>query len=183
MVHILDDFYFWRRIRLAKSQEVARPEPAASDARETRENAGLREFTEYMKEAAPNDDDPTFTVLEYWKPRVTDGLNMSGNVVLPARWPHVGLVARLYAGVDATSCQAERNFFGLKLTASDLRANMSPAKVEKTLFLRLNRHFIPRLGPILRGLDALGDERKSNTEAAVAAKNAAAGPTVVSLVV
>ena len=135
-----------------------------------------------MKEAAPNDDDPTFTVLE-WKPRVTDGLNKSGNVVLPARWPHVGLVARLYAGVDATSCQAERNFSALKLTASDLRANMSPAKVEKTLFLRLNRHLIPGLGQILRGLDALGDERKSNTEAAVAAKNAAAGPAVISLVV
>lgn len=116
------------RIRLAKSQEVARPEPAASDARETRENAGLREFTEYIKEAAPNDDDPTFTILEYWKPRVTDGLNKSGNVILPARWPHVGLVARLYAGVDATNCQAERNFAALKLTASDLRANMSPAR-------------------------------------------------------
>ena len=60
---------------------------------------------------------------------------------------------------------------------------MSPAKVEKTLFLRLNRHLIPGLGQILRGLDALGDERKSNTEAAVAAKNAAAGPAVISLVV
>ena len=97
--------------------------------------------------------------------------------------PYDEVWARLYAGVDATSCQAERNFSALKLTASDLRANRSPAKVERTLFLRLNRHLIPGLGQILRGLDAFGDERKSNTEAAVAAKNAAAGPTAVSLVV
>ena len=39
---------------------------------------------------------------------------------------------------------------------------------------------IPGLGKVLRDLDALTAERKSNKEAAVNAKNAAAGPTDVS---
>ena len=93
--------------------------------------------------------DPDFNVLQYWKPRAIDGLDASGTVILPARWPHVGLVARLYAGIDTTRCQAERNFSALKLAVSDLRASMSPTKVEQTLFLRLNRHLIPGLGEVL----------------------------------
>ena len=71
-------------------------------------------------------------------------------------------------------------FSALKLIVSDLRSNTSPAKVEKTIFLRLNKHLIPGLGKVLRDLDALTEERKSNKEAAVNAKNAAAGSTDVS---
>ena len=63
---------------------------------------------------------------------------------------------------------------------SDLRSNTSPVKVDKTIFLRLNKHLIPGLGKMLRDLDALTAERKSKTETAVNAKNAAAGPTDVS---
>ncbi|CAM9621870.1 unnamed protein product, partial [Hapterophycus canaliculatus] len=55
------------------------------------------------------------------------------------RWPHVGLVARLFAGIDTTSCQAEMNVSALKLVVRDLRSSTSPAKVEQTVFLRLNR--------------------------------------------
>ena len=101
-----------------------------------------------------------------WQFRAVGGLDKSGNVVVPARWPHVGLVARLYLGVDATSCQAERNFSALKLIVSDLRAKSSPGKVEKTIFLRLNKHLIPGLGKVLGDLDVLKDERKSSREAA-----------------
>ena len=154
------------KIRRAKSAKIARTETASSAVRETREDAALREYGEYMKEVALIDDDPAFTALEYWQPRAVDGLDKSGNVVVPAHWPHVGLVARLYLGVDTTSCQAERNFSALKLIVSDLRAKSSPGKVEKTIFLRLNKHLIPGLGKVLGDLDVLKDERKSSREAA-----------------
>ena len=168
------------KIRQAKSAKIARTETASSAVRETREDAALQEYGESIKEVALINDDPAFTALEYWKPRAVDGLDKSGNVVVPARWPHVGLVARLYLGVDATSCQAEKNFSTLKLIVSDLRAKSSPGKVEKTIFLRLNKHLIPGLSKVLRDLDALKDERKSSREAAVNAKGAPAGLTNVS---
>ena len=68
----------------------------------------------------------------------------------------------------------------MKLIVSDLRSNTSPAKVEKTIFLRLNKHFMPGLRKVSRYMGAFTAERESNKEAAVDAKNAAAGPTGVS---
>ena len=85
-------------------------------------------------------------------------------------------------GIDTTSCQAERNFSAVKLIVSDLRAKTSPEKVEKTIFLRLNRHLIPELGQVLTELDGLRDERKSKVEASVAAKNASAGQSDASAI-
>ncbi|CAM9608743.1 unnamed protein product [Pylaiella littoralis] len=81
-----------------------------------------------MKEAAAaNDDD--FDLLKYWNARGIDGVDAEGNVVVPAPWPHVGLLARLCAGVDTTSCQAERNFSALKKVLSDMRAGTLPRKM------------------------------------------------------
>ena len=169
-----------KKIRAAQKAKIARPDTASSAVRETRQHAALRKYEENRKEAAPFDTDSTFTPLEYWKPRAVNGLDKSRNVVVPARWPHVSLVARLHLGIDAASCQAERNVSALKLIVSDLRSNTSPDKVEKTIFLSLNKHLIPGLGKVLKDFDALTAERKSNKEAAVNAKNAAAGPTDVS---
>ena len=166
-------------IRAAQNAKIAQPDTASSAVRETRQDTPLCEYEEYRKKAALPDTDSTFTALEYWRPRAVDGLDKSGNIVVPADWPHVGLVARLHLGIDATSCQAERNFSALKLVVSDLHSHTSPAKVEKTIFLRLNTHLVPGLGKVLRDLDALTAERKSNKEAAVDAKNATAGPTDV----
>lgn len=48
----------------------------------------------YMKEAAPaNNSD--FDLIQYWTVRVVDGVDASGKVVVPARLPHVRLLARL----------------------------------------------------------------------------------------
>ncbi|CAN0395407.1 unnamed protein product, partial [Pylaiella littoralis] len=80
-------------------------------------------------------------VLEY--ARGVDGVDVAGNVVAPVRWPHLSLLARLYAGVDTTSCQAEGNFSALKQVLSDMRAGTLPRKIEQMLLLRLNRHLIP----------------------------------------
>ena len=97
------------KIRAGMNKEVARP-AGDVDAPELLKDASLREMVAYMKEAAPKNDSK-FDFLQYWEARGTDGVDPSGKVVVPARWPHMGLLARLYAGIDTTSCQAEKNLF------------------------------------------------------------------------
>ena len=82
-----------------------------------------------MKEAAPKNDSK-FDFLQYWEARGTDGVDPSGKVVMPACWPHIELLARLYAGMDTTSCQAERNFSALEQVLSDMRAGTLAHKAE-----------------------------------------------------
>ena len=99
------------RRKAQRDKKVARP-PGDVDASESRADVAEREFNAYMKEAAPSNSSD-FDLLQYWATRSVDGINPSGKVLVPARWPHIGLLARLYAGVDTTtSCQAERNFSG-----------------------------------------------------------------------
>ncbi|CAM9970799.1 unnamed protein product, partial [Ascophyllum nodosum] len=114
----------------------------ADDAPELRKDAALREMAAYMKEAAPKNDSK-FDFLQYWEAWGTDGVDPSGKVVVPTRWPHIGLLARLYTGIDTTSCQAERNFSALKKVLSDMRASTLARKTEEMLLLRLNSHLIP----------------------------------------
>ena len=107
------------------NKKVARPADDV-DAPELRKDAALREMTAYyVKEAAPKNDSK-FDFLQYWKARGTDGVDPSGKVVVSARSRHIGLLARLYAGIDTTTttscCQAERNFSALKQVLSDMRA-------------------------------------------------------------
>ena len=99
---------------------------------------------------------------------------------MPARWPHIGLLARLYAGIDTTSCQAERNFSALKQVLSDMRAGTLARKTEKMLLLRLNRHLIPGFARIEQELKALKVKWDAQEVASVAVQNARAG-TVVNL--
>ena len=159
------------RIRAKNNQLVARPCTIPS-ASETRTDAELREFSEYMAEAALTNNSE-FNLLEYWRARAVDGLAASGKVVAPARWPHVGLVARVFAGIDTTSCQAERNFSSLKLVVSDLRASLGAEKIEKILFLMLNSHLIPGLGKVVRELESLKEERDGVADRAFIAKTTA----------
>ena len=100
------------KIRADMNKKVARP-TGNVDVPGLRKDAALREMTAYVKEAAPKNDSK-FDFLQYWEARGTDGVDPSGKIVVPARWPHIGLLARLYAGIDTTSCQAERNFSALK---------------------------------------------------------------------
>ena len=153
------------------TQLVVRPSTIPS-ASETRTDAGLREFSESMAEAALINNSE-FDLLEYWRARAVDGLDASGKVVAPARWPHVGLVARVFAGIDTTSCQAERKFCSLKLVVSDLRASLGAEKIEKILFLKLNRHLIPGLGKVVRELESLKEERDGAADAAIIATTTA----------
>ena len=135
------------------NKKVARP-AGDVDAPELRKDAALREMAANMKEAAPKNDS-NFDFLQYWEARGTDGVDPSGIVVVPARWLDIGLLARLYAGIDTTSCQAERDFSALKQVLSDMRAGTLAHKTENMLLPRLNRHLIPGFARVEQELEAL----------------------------
>ena len=136
---------------------------------EVADDAGGGSASSPIEAALTNNSE--FDLLEYWRARAVDGLDASGKkVVEPARWPHVGLVARVFAVIDTTSCQAERNFSSLKLVVSDLRASLGAEKIEKILFLRLNRHLIPGLGKVVRELESLKEERDGAADVAFITK-------------
>ena len=61
----------------------------------------------------------------------------------PPDLPHLALLARLYHEVEATTCQAERNFSSLSFLIGTLWASLSPFKVEQIMFLKLNQGCLP----------------------------------------
>ena len=63
----------------------------------------------------------------------------TGDLVAPPYLPRLALVARFYHGVEATSCQAERDFASLSFLIGTLRASMSLFRVEQMIFLKLNQ--------------------------------------------
>ena len=73
----------------------------------------------------------------------------------------------MYHGVEATSCQAERNFSALANLIGDLRSNMVASKVERMMFIRLNKHMVDEV----RHLDAA--KAKAKARAAKSAKQSA----------
>ena len=56
----------------------------------------------------------------------------------------------MYHGIEATNYQAERFLSELAHLIGDLRSSMAASKVERTMFIRLNRHLIDEV----RELDA-----------------------------
>ena len=80
------------KIKADMNKKVARP-AGDVDAPELRKDVALREMAAYMKEAATKNDSE-FDFLQYWEARGTDGVNPPGKVVVPGRWPHIGLLAR-----------------------------------------------------------------------------------------
>ena len=92
-----------------------------------------------------------FNLLGFCNWRGTDSVCLTTSTVTsPAEMPCLAFIARLYHGIEATSCQAERNFTALAHLIGDLRVNMLASKVERMMFIRLNRHSIDEV----RELDA-----------------------------
>ncbi|CAM9594131.1 unnamed protein product, partial [Ectocarpus sp. 6 AP-2014] len=84
-----------------------------------------------------------FKVLGFWNRRGTDSVcATTGNVTSPAEMPYLAFIARLYLGIEATSCQAERNFSALSHLIGHLRRNILSRKVERVMLTRLNRHLV-----------------------------------------
>ena len=163
------------RLRLARNIV---PQCSNEDGTESRADAALREFGEYMKTPVAANS-PDFDVLNAWKAQAMGGVDAkTGEVVVPARWPHVGLLARLYLGIDTTSCQAERNFSALSAVVSQLRTSLGADKIEKMMLLKLNSHLIPGLAEVLQDVAALKANCDAEAAASVAAQNAAAGEII-----
>ena len=57
-------------------------------------------------------------------------------------------------------------FSTLKLAVSDLRARLGASKIEKIVFLRLNKYHIPGLRNVVRELETLKTEQDAAAEAA-----------------
>ena len=101
-----------------------------------------RELLVYLAEPNQIDVDG-FNLLGFWSRRGTDSTcPTTGTVTSPAEIPYLAFLARLYHGVEATICQAERNFSALANFIGDLRSNMLASKVERMMYIRLNKHMV-----------------------------------------
>lgn len=104
-----------------------------------------RELRIYLaQDEHPEEDD--FSVLEFWRRRrkaVT--FAGTGEANNDGVMPSLALIARLFHGIESSSCQAERNFSTMGYLVGPLVSSMLPCKVERMMFLRLNRRFIPEV--------------------------------------
>ena len=128
-----------------------------------------REVFVYLAEQGQLDVD-AFNLLGFWNRRGTDSVCPTTNTVTsPAEMPYLAFIARLCYGIEATSCQAERFFSTLANLIGDLCSGMLASKVERMMFIRLNRHLIDEV----RELDAAVAQARV-TVAKIAQKSAAA---------
>ena len=102
----------------------------------------------------------------------------TGELVAPPDLPHLALAARLYHGVEATSCQAERNFSPLSFLIGTLRASISPFKVEQMMFLKLNQVCLPEVQKYNAVIAAQQERRSQCLQDVQSAQEATAGETV-----
>ncbi|CAB1111165.1 unnamed protein product [Ectocarpus sp. CCAP 1310/34] len=109
-----------------------------------------REVLVYLAEQ-PQVDVDGFNLVGFWNRRGTNSVcPTTGKVTAPAEMPYLAFIARLHLGIEATSCQAERNFSALAHLIGTLRCNMLARKVERMMLIRLNRHLLAEV----RALDA-----------------------------
>ena len=113
----------------------------------------LEELTRYVTGGVELEDDG-FSLPGFRRRKGSPKLSQAtGEVIEEAAVPHLALLARLYHGVEATSCQAERNFSALALLIGFMRSSMGAFKVEKIAFLRLNQRCIPEIAAYSRVID------------------------------
>lgn len=145
-----------RRARLAKVKSRASSGAGAAaqqgPAAATRRMLIARELRMYVAEDSEPEEDG-FSLLAFWSRRRKASTNAETNEVEPGL-PYLALIARLYHAIESTSCQAERNFSLLSFLIGNLRSSMLPLKVERMMFLRLNRLFIPEVKNLNDAIDA-----------------------------
>ena len=152
-----------RRHRLASSK-ASSSSRASSEGKSTvtRRSVIERELRMYVAEdPTPEEDD--FSLLDFWLRR-SKATTCAETGEVEAGLPYLALIARLYHAIDSTSCQAERNFSALALLIGTMRSSMLPHKVERMMFLRLNRLVIPEV-------KALHNAVEANKAAATQCKN------------
>ena len=102
----------------------------------------------------------------------------TGELMAPPGLPHLALLVHLYHGVEAISCQAERNFYSLSFFIGTLRASMSPLKVEQMMFLKLNQGCLPEVQKYNAVIAAQQERRSQCLHDVQSEQEAAAGETV-----
>ena len=75
----------------------------------------------------------------------------------PRGWKLETNTTACHLGIDATSCQAERNFSALSALLGDLQSNLGRRKVEMMMLLKLNQQLIPGLADVLQQVADLKD--------------------------
>ena len=149
--------------RLANHKKSAASSSSASPSAAVRRAALIgKELRLYMAE----DVQPAFSLLEFWK-RSRTGM------------PFLALIARLYNGIESTSCQAERNFSALAFLIGHLRSTTAPGKVERQMFLRLNRLFIQDIKALHDAVEAKKAAADRCKERVAQVEAAAAGSDIV----
>jgi len=102
-----------------------------------------QELTRYLAEGV-QPDEAQFNLASLQSRRGASTLEAGEEEVVHDRgMPHLALLARLYHGVEATSCQSERNLSALSFLIAHLRSSMAPFKVEQMMFFCLNQDYIP----------------------------------------
>ena len=152
-----------RRARLAKAKASSATGTAATHGPSLAKRRFLveRELRMYVAEDShPEEDD--FSLLQFWERRSKASTCAETGEVEPGL-PYLALIARLYHGIESTSCQAERNFSALSNLIGTLRSSMLPFKVEQMMFLRLNKLFV-------KEVEALHDAVEANKAAAARCK-------------
>lgn len=169
-----------RAERLAK----AKGEAGMGAAKENRGRSQLvrKELAMYLAEKVePEEDD--FSLLGFWlRKSSATTCEETGEVIAPAPMPHLALIARLYHGIESTSCQAERNFSALSLLIGNLRTTMAPFKVERFMFIRLNQHLIPEIRELTAVTNAQRAKAVDRAKKTAAVQEAVAGTEIEILI-
>ena len=138
----------------------------------------LQELTRYVAEGLELEEDG-FSLQGFWWRRGSPKLSQAtGGVIEEAAMPHLALVARLYYGVEATSCQAERNFSALALLIGNMRSSMGAFKMEQMMFFRLNQRCIPKIAAYNRVIDRQQARRNQCREYTDKAQNEVSGDLI-----
>ena len=107
-----------------------------------------REMLVHMTEEGQLDVD-AFNLLGFGNRRGTDSVcPTTSTVTSQAGMSYLAFIAGLSHRIEATSCQAERKCSALANPIGDLRKRMLASKVERMMFIRLNRHLIDEVSEL-----------------------------------
>ena len=102
----------------------------------------------------------------------------TNELVAPPDLPHLASLAHFYRGVEATRCQAERNFSSLSVLIDTSRASISPFQVEQMMFLKLIQGCLPEVQKNNAVIAAQQERRGQCVQDVQSAQESAAGETV-----
>lgn len=118
---------------------------ASSEPRRLSSADALKQELRMYEEEEDAPDEDAYDLLRYWKEKATATADERGAVVRKANMPLLAMFARLYHGVDGTSCQAERSLSCLGPTLGGMRRGVTVETVERLMYLRLNQGLIPEV--------------------------------------